>query len=117
MNAERNSPTLVSKLLLAGAVAAPALTSRNPTPASPAITPSGWKASIRHLPPPGFYLRDYNLFYGAGQLNDSSGDKMDMDFEAFVYANAIRPVWITDLKIPGRQLRARCAGPADVQGH
>ena len=25
------------------------------------------------LPPPGFYVRDYNVFYFANQLNDPSG--------------------------------------------
>lgn len=53
------------------------------------------------LPPPGFYLRDYNYFYGATQVNDANGDKAPVDFSAFGYANAIRPVWITDLKILG----------------
>jgi hypothetical protein len=53
------------------------------------------------LPPPGFYLRDYNLFYGSSQLNDHKGNDTDVSFEAFAYANAIRPIWITDLKILG----------------
>ena len=53
------------------------------------------------LPPPGFYVRDYNVFYFANQLNDSNGHKLPMDFDAFVYANLIRPIWITDWKILG----------------
>jgi hypothetical protein len=53
------------------------------------------------LPPPGIYLRDYNLFYFADQLNDTRGDKMAMDFDLNAYAQAIRPIWITDVKILG----------------
>lgn len=53
------------------------------------------------LPPPGLYLRDYNLFYFSDRLNDRDGNEIPMDFEAFGYANAIRPVWITPLKVLG----------------
>jgi hypothetical protein len=53
------------------------------------------------LPPPGFYLRDYNLFYLSNRINDRDGDEIPADFEAFGYANAIRPIWITKLDILG----------------
>jgi hypothetical protein len=53
------------------------------------------------LPPPGFYLRDYNLFYISDRLNDRHGNEVPVDFEAFGYANAIRPVWITSKKVLG----------------
>lgn len=53
------------------------------------------------LPPPGLYLRDYNLFYYSDTLNDRYGDEVPIDFEAFGYANAIRPVYITNLKLLG----------------
>ncbi|MBM3883309.1 MAG: hypothetical protein FJ387_26970 [Verrucomicrobia bacterium] len=53
------------------------------------------------LPPPGFYIRDYNLFYFANRLNDANGDKVPIDFDAFVYAQAFRPVWITPKKLLG----------------
>jgi hypothetical protein len=53
------------------------------------------------LPPPGFYVRDYNVFYSAGQLNDPSGAKVPLDFDAFVYANLLRGIWITDWKVLG----------------
>ena len=43
------------------------------------------------LPPPGVYFRDYNYFYWADQLNDSSGNKIGpADLEAFTYANIPR---------------------------
>lgn len=53
------------------------------------------------VPPPGLYLRDYNLFYYTDRLNDRSGDRIPMDFEAFGYANAIRPIWISPWTIFG----------------
>lgn len=53
------------------------------------------------LPPPGFYLRDYNLFYWADQVNGADGNAAPGDFEVFAYAQAPRLIWITDLKILG----------------
>lgn len=53
------------------------------------------------LPPPGLYLRDYNLFYFADQVNDPSGDEIPVDFDVFVYAQAPRLIWITDLQLLG----------------
>lgn len=87
-------------LLLGAAVAAPACALAQPsfTGLYP-IGVEGLKSGT--LPPPGFYLRDYNLAYYSDRLNDPDGDKVPMDFEAFVYANAIRPIWITDFKVLG----------------
>jgi hypothetical protein len=54
------------------------------------------------LPPPGVYLRDYNYFYTADQLNNSSGHKIGpADLDAFTYANLARVLWITDTKFLG----------------
>lgn len=54
------------------------------------------------LPPPGVYLRDYNLFYGAGQVNDAAGDNIKAaKLNTFVYAQVPRFIWITDQKILG----------------
>jgi len=54
------------------------------------------------LPPPGFYVRDYNYFYWAGQVNDSSGnDRHIPNLDAFTYANIPRAIWITDAKLLG----------------
>ena len=53
------------------------------------------------LPPPGIYLRDYNLFYTA---NDYPGSGLN-DFEALVYVNAPRLIYMTAKRIPG----ANCA--------
>ena len=54
------------------------------------------------LPPPGVYLRDYNYFYWADQLNGPSGQKGGPpNFETFTYANIPRAIWITDTKVLG----------------
>ncbi|MCS7089534.1 MAG: transporter [Verrucomicrobiota bacterium] len=54
------------------------------------------------LPPPGVYLRDYNLIYFSDRLSDASGDEIAAaDPEVFVYANVPRLLWITDWKIFG----------------
>jgi hypothetical protein len=54
------------------------------------------------LPPPGFYFRDYNVFYVADQLNDSGGRNIAPDnFQALLYANVPRAIWITDTKFLG----------------
>jgi hypothetical protein len=50
------------------------------------------------LPPPGVYLRDYNWFYWADQVNDAQGNKV-ADQHAFIYAQAPRLIWITDAKV------------------
>ena len=54
------------------------------------------------LPPPGVYFRDYNFFYWADQLNDSSGRKIGpADLDNFTYATIPRVIWITDTKFLG----------------
>ncbi|MDW7980052.1 MAG: transporter [Verrucomicrobiales bacterium] len=54
------------------------------------------------LPPPGIYVRDYNVFYYADRLNDADGDKIaTADPEVFIYANVLRAIWITDQKLLG----------------
>jgi hypothetical protein len=49
------------------------------------------------LPPPGLYLRDYNLFYTADKFPDIGPP----GFDGFVYVQAPRLVWITDFQILG----------------
>ncbi len=92
--------SLTQHLLRGGALALPALALAQPsfTGLYP-IGVEGLKSGT--LPPPGFYLRDYNLAYYSDRLNDSRGDKVPVDVEAFVYANAIRPIWISDFQILG----------------
>jgi hypothetical protein len=53
------------------------------------------------LPPPGFYIRDYNFVYFSDRLNDREGNEVPIKFHVSAYANVVRPVWITDWKILG----------------
>lgn len=54
------------------------------------------------LPPPGFYLRDYNAFYFASRANNASGKEIKgADPDVFIYANVPRLVWITETKVLG----------------
>jgi hypothetical protein len=53
------------------------------------------------LPPPGFWMRDYNVFYYADQYNNAHGNNVGADAEAFIYANVPRFLWITDWQVLG----------------
>lgn len=54
------------------------------------------------LPPPGLYLRDYNIAYYSTRVNDAHGSEISpADPEAFIYGNAPRLIWITDVKVLG----------------
>ncbi len=48
------------------------------------------------LPPPGFYLRDYNFFYTANRFED-----LGRSFDIFGYINAPRLIWMSDLNVLG----------------
>ncbi len=56
------------------------------------------------LPPPGFYLRDYNVGYYSSTLNDQNGNKVPGITEATIYANVPRFIWITDYELWGGSL-------------
>lgn len=57
------------------------------------------------LPPPGIYLRDYNIAYYADTVNDSGGNQgSGVDAKAFIYANVPRVLWITDVQVLGGYL-------------
>jgi hypothetical protein len=54
------------------------------------------------LPPPGWYLRDYNVAYYSTRVNNGSGDDVSPpNFEAFTYANVPRVIWISETKLLG----------------
>ncbi|HWQ92167.1 MAG TPA: transporter [Clostridia bacterium] len=54
------------------------------------------------LPPPGFYVRDYNVAYFSDRLNDAQGREIGpADPDAFIYANVPRLIWITEYKLLG----------------
>jgi len=88
-----------SLLLTAGLLALPALVQAQPTAHYlPGV--EGIKGAS--LPPPGFYLRDYNVVYMSDRVNDSAGHSVGpANFEAFTYANVPRAIWITDMKFLG----------------
>ncbi len=89
----------IGALLLAGVLALPNLVQAQPT-AHYVPGSEGIKAAT--LPPPGFWLRDYNSFYYADRLNDNKGDKISAaDPKATIYANVPRLLWITDVKVLG----------------
>ena len=52
------------------------------------------------LPPPGVYFRLYNVFYSAGDLNDTNGNSFG-DFDLDVFAVVPRLIWITNYKLLG----------------
>jgi hypothetical protein len=48
------------------------------------------------LPPPGFYVRDYNYFY-----TSDSVDGLPANVDTFVFVNAVKLIYLTDYKILG----------------
>ena len=54
------------------------------------------------LPPPGWYVRDYNVAYTSSRLNDNLGHEIaGSDLKVFNYVNVPRVIWITDTKVLG----------------
>jgi len=91
--------TIVAILLTTAFATSPVLVSAQPTAHYPPGV-EGIKGTT--LPPPGFYVRDYNWFYFADRVNDSHGNEIRAaDAEAFVYVNVPRVLWITEQKILG----------------
>jgi hypothetical protein len=86
-------------VLAAGLAALPGLLQAQPTAH---YVPGSEGIKGASLPPPGIYLRDYNVAYYATSGNDSAGNKdTPPNFEAFTYANVPRVIWITDTKLLG----------------
>ena len=86
-------------VLAAGLAALPGLLQAQP---SAHYVPGVEGIKAASLPPPGVYFRDYNYFYTADQVNDTSGNKNGpADLDAFTYANLPRVLWITDTKFLG----------------
>ena len=54
------------------------------------------------LPPPGWYVRDYNAGYYSDRLNDARGNPTGpANFQVFTYANVPRIIWISETKLLG----------------
>jgi hypothetical protein len=47
-------------------------------------------------PPPGYYLRSYNLWYHSTDLKDQHGKDVDVGFNLDVVVSAERFIWVTD---------------------
>jgi hypothetical protein len=57
------------------------------------------------LPPPGIYMRDYNVAYFSSRLNDVQGHEIGpASPNAFIYANVPRIIWITEQQVLGGNL-------------
>jgi len=57
------------------------------------------------LPPPGFYFRDYNVFYLGEVLNNGAGHNIaPAGFQGLVYATVPRAIYISDFKVLGGNL-------------
>lgn len=64
------------------------------------------------VPPPGFYFRDYNIFYTADQVNNSTGHSAGPpNFNVFTYAQVPRFVWIPDVKVLGGNIGVNALEP------
>src|ERR1051325_3686561 len=79
-------------------LALPEFLSAQPAPSyTPHYVPGVEGLKGASLPPPGVYVRDYNVFYTTDRVNDGTGHNAGPpNFEANVYANVPRVIWITD---------------------
>jgi hypothetical protein len=83
-------------LLSVGLLALPGLVQAQPTAH---YVPGFEGIKGASLPPPGVYLRDYNLAYTADRLNNSAGQSAGPpNLDSFFYGNVPRVIWITDTK-------------------
>lgn len=105
-----NHRLLISSVAAALLVPAPFTSAQTPPAASPSFAghyvPGVEGIKAASLPPPGFYVRDYNIAYFSDRLNDRHGDEVPVSFDALVYANLLRPIWITEWKVLGGNVGA-----------
>jgi hypothetical protein len=86
-------------LLAAGLVLAAIATQAQP---SAHYVPGVEGLDAATLPPPGWYVRDYNAAYYSDRLQDAGGHRTGPpNFRAFTYANVPRVIWISDTKLLG----------------
>jgi len=68
------------------------------------------------VPPPGVYLRDYNIFYTSDRVNDGSGHSVGpANFSTFTYAQVPRIIWVTDWKVLGADYLLNVIPPITYQ--
>lgn len=63
------------------------------------------------VPPPGMYLKSYNLFYTADEFTDKNGDNVPIDFDLKVFVPAFRLIWVTDYTLFGGSFFADATVP------
>ena len=71
------------------------------------------------VPPPGIYVRDYNMFYSADHVNNAAGQKL-ANVNAFIYANVPRIIWMSETKFLGADVGADALLPlvdTHLDGH
>ena len=100
----------LTAVLLAAAVlcATPAPADDKPAPKSRSTSSAilgaeGWYAGA--LPPPGWHILDYTLYYNAHEMKGQDGGNVDAPpftgFNTSVIAQVIRPMYVSDTKILG----------------
>jgi hypothetical protein len=94
---KNRTKTLTQKTLLAASVLALAAGANAQQPTSGHYPAGAEGIKGASLPPPGFYLRDYNFVYWA----DRNKDNGPANFDLIAYINAPRLIWMTDYKILG----------------
>jgi hypothetical protein len=63
--------------------------------------------SAASVPPPGFYARDYNMFYTSDRHNNAAGrSDGPANYNVFTYANVPRVIWISNMKFLGGEVGA-----------
>ena len=68
------------------------------------------------LPPPGWYFRDYNVFYVAQESENATGHNVSQPrFQVLNYANVPRAIWITDTKLLGGNVGVDALLPLEYQ--
>ncbi len=53
------------------------------------------------VPPPGYYYKMYNVYYGADTMTDKDGEDLDLDFDLTLFVNAHRFLWMSPWNILG----------------
>ena len=90
---------IIRYVLAVGLAALPGLTRAQP---SAHYVPGVEGIKGASLPPPGWYVRDYNVGYYSTCANDLAGNNASPpNFTAYTYANVPRVLWITDTKFLG----------------
>jgi len=59
----------------------------------------GMKAAS--LPPPGKYLKNFNVFVMADEMVDKDGNDLPIGFDVLAYVNCTQYIWVTDKKFLG----------------